>query len=280
MLTQPRPPDRNPFSPQAIFGMFNYIQVWSMALLFNGVVFRGQDVVGLLRWMYFGFPLKWFMNALCYTIFTPSVYSGISLCNYTSNMVDYQASVTSMVTQASTDLGVAVAGGDTATAATISGYLAAFQAAPTSYTLPSPYEPIPLVFTSVDDPQITLDLSGYTTVMKDSLGCFRGFYCPNASDPLQCFGATGEKILSTLNANYESITPTDERLLDVMVLLVLAIAFKCMYVIFVLADIYTKAQVREFLNLNSPGLVVVSCLIVCLVALAVTGTDYGPFPWL
>jgi len=278
--------------------------------MFNGVVFRGQDVVGIMRWMYFGFPLKWFMNALCFTVFTPSVYSGVALCNYTSNMDAYNASVFDGVHQAVFDAQTAGAAAgaagaqlavasaattpDTALIASLSatlaeasanatrigGWLAELGANPTNFTMPTPYAPaVDLIFTSVDNPQVTLGLDGYQEMMVSSLGCFRGFYCPNASDPLQCFGATGPEILSTLNANFESISDIDDRPLDVTVMLFLAAAFKIMHALFVLLDINTRVMIRDFLNLNAPGLVIVCTLIVTAIALAISGQAYGPI-WL
>jgi len=221
----------------AIFGMFNYIQIWSIALMFNGVVFRGKDVVGILRWMYFGFPLKWFMNALCYTVFEAEIFTGTANCNYTSNMDDYMLSM-------QTD----------------------------------PTNPVALVYTSVEDGS-TMGVQEYSTMMVKSLGCFRGFYCPNASDPLQCFGPTGQRILDTLNVNYESISGKDDRVLDVTVMLILAGAFKVMFIIFVCVDIYSRVMIREWLNLNSPNLIIVSCIIVTFIALGISGEEYGP-AWL
>ena len=53
-----------------------------------------------------------------------------------------------------------------------------------------------------------------------------------------------------------------------------------MYILFVFLDIYTRVLIREFLNLNSPGLVIVSCIGVTFVALGLSGNSYGPFPWL
>ena len=311
----------------AIFGMFNYIQIWAIALMFNGIVFRGQDVVGVLRWMYYGFPLKWFMNALCFTVFSTSNYAGIANCNYTSNMDEYNTSLFEGINLATHDVMAAGAAGTAAaaqaqvyatalatatslgntslipglqaqvaaatatavaqgnTASTIMGYFNEFMANPTNYTMPEPYGPtMDLVFTAVDEDglggsPLELDLDAYKDMMVDSLGCFRGFYCPNSSDPLQCFGATGNKILSTLNANYESISEKDDRLLDVIVMLFLAGAFKLMYIIFLFLDINTRIQVREFLNLNAPGLVIASCVIVTVVALIISGEEYGPV-WL
>jgi len=331
----------------AIFGMFNFIQMWSVALMFNGIVFRGQDVVGILRWMYFGFPLKWFMNALCFTVFDPAEYSGVANCNFTSNLREYNASLFEGIGAAMADvqsnltaLNVGLASMSTlggqlqttgaqladascdqgtrsgcipdnaaattlqgtlasltaqfnqanasvlaagATAQLIGGYLTEMQnnAEHQNYTLPPPYAPtVDLRFTSVADPDIVIGLEPYREMMTSSLGCFRGFYCPNSSDPLQCFGSTGSEILSTLNANYESISEKDDRLLDVIVMLILAGAFKCMYVLFVLLDINTRVMIREFLNLNAPNLVVVSCIIVTFIALGISGESYGAFPWL
>ena len=134
-------------------------------------------------------------------------------------------------------------------------------------------------WTSVEDTSITMNVSSYTTMMEKSFGCSRGFYCPDASDPLQCFGATGPQILKTLNTNYESISEVDDRLLDVVVMLILAGAFKMMYIFFVLIDVKTRIMIREFLNLNSPGLVIVCGILVTVFALIFSGQEYGPV-WL
>ena len=239
----------------AIFGMFNFIQIWSIALMFNGVVFRGQDVIGILRWMYFGFPLKWFMNALCYTILTPAQYTGVANCNFTGpSQPEIMACVGGLQSSPPSVLGC-----------TDAGHF--------DQTTFSPY------WTSVEDTSITMNVSSYTTMMEKSFGCSRGFYCPDASDPLQCFGATGPQILKTLNTNYESISEVDDRLLDVVVMLILAGAFKMMYIFFVLIDVKTRIMIREFLNLNSPGLVIVCGILVTVFALIFSGQEYGPV-WL
>ena len=187
----------------ALFGMFNFIQIWSSSLLFTGVVFRGKDVTWILRWMYYGFPLKWFFNALVYTAINPAEYAGTANCTLDP-------------------------------------------AHPERYNL---------------DPTRTL-------------GCTRGFYCPDSADPLACFGPTGQDILETLNANYESATKEDERLLDVFVMLMLAGIFKAFYLVFVVVDVRTKVDIRQWLNVNSPGLVMLSAGIMCVVSLVVSGKSY------
>ena len=71
----------------------------------------------------------------------------------------------------------------------------------------------------------------------------------------------------------------DDRLLDVVVMLILAGAFKMMYIFFVLIDVKTRIMIREFLNLNSPGLVIVCGILVTVFALIFSGQEYGPV-WL
>eukprot|EP00965_Chrysotila_dentata_P118892 3931538-Pleurochrysis_carterae.AAC.1 len=53
-----------------------------------------------------------------------------------------------------------------------------------------------------------------------------GFYCPADNSALACFGKTGDQILESANSNYESITSDDERLVDLVVMLAIALVFK------------------------------------------------------
>jgi len=75
-------------SPNPIMGMLSYVNVWSCSMVFTGLVFRGQDVIWPFRVLYYVLPLKWFFNALGYTIFEPSVYGGTTRipCPSPSNM--------------------------------------------------------------------------------------------------------------------------------------------------------------------------------------------------
>jgi len=59
--------------------------------------------------------------------------------------------------------------------------------------------------------------------------CNGGFYCYDASSSLACFGRTGPQVLATLHLTYESLDASDDRLLDVLILLGMAVACKLGY---------------------------------------------------
>lgn len=48
-----------------------------------------------------------------------------------------------------------------------------------------------------------------------------GFYCPNATNTLGCYGATGAQVLETLHLTYESLDSDDQRVLDTFILLLI-----------------------------------------------------------
>ena len=64
------------------------------------------------------------------------------------------------------------------------------------------------------------------------------------------------------------------RVLIYIVMLMLAGFFKLFFLVFCLIDVKTKVDIREFLNLNSPGLVMLSAGIMCVVSLTVSGKSY------
>ena len=67
-------------------------------------------------------------------------------------------------------------------------------------------------------------LEGSTTVTSQGVGVCSsaGFYCPNATNTLGCFGATGKQVLDTLHLTYESLDSDDQRGLDTLILLLMA----------------------------------------------------------
>jgi len=56
-----------------------------------------------------------------------------------------------------------------------------------------------------------------------------GFYCEGATSSFGCWGRTGEQVLQTLHMTYESLEPSDGRLLDLAVLLGMVVALKIGY---------------------------------------------------
>jgi hypothetical protein len=54
-----------------LVGMLMYIQIWSAAILFTGLVFNGEDVIWPFRLFYYIMPLQWTFNGCAYDIFMP-----------------------------------------------------------------------------------------------------------------------------------------------------------------------------------------------------------------
>merc|ERR1719174_133671 len=57
--------------PNPILGMLNFVSAWSCAILFCGLVFRGEDCIWPLRAFYYILPLKWLFNAAAYDVYYP-----------------------------------------------------------------------------------------------------------------------------------------------------------------------------------------------------------------
>ena len=58
-----------------------------------------------------------------------------------------------------------------------------------------------------------------------------GFYCEGATSSFGCWGRTGEQVLQTLHMTYESLESSDERLIDLGVLLGMVMALKIGYTV-------------------------------------------------
>jgi hypothetical protein len=69
-----------------------------------------------------------------------------------------------------------------------------------------------------------------TTDQGDATCAATGFYCTDASQSLGCYGRTGSQVLETLHFAYESLGSEDERLMDVMILLGMALVLKVAFV--------------------------------------------------
>jgi len=57
------------------------------------------------------------------------------------------------------------------------------------------------------------------------------FYCPNATSAVSCFGHTGSQVLRTLHLTYESLNDGDDRGLNTLVLLAIALVFKLAFTV-------------------------------------------------
>jgi len=53
-----------------------------------------------------------------------------------------------------------------------------------------------------------------------------GFYCPNATNTLGCWGATGAQVLETLQLTYESLDSKDDRGVDTLILVGMVVVLK------------------------------------------------------
>jgi ABC-type multidrug transport system ATPase subunit len=138
---------RNP-----IIGILQFMNVWAGALIFTGLVFRGEDVIWPFRILIWLFPLRWLFNSAAYDIFVPAIYEGTLPCTYGS-----------------------------------------------------------LVNTSTGPSM-----------------CFSDFYCPDV--PLtQCAGRTGTVILKNLNRNYETLNDKDERGIDILIIIAIALVYKLIF---------------------------------------------------
>jgi len=62
--------------------------------------------------------------------------------------------------------------------------------------------------------------------MDPSVG---SFFCYDASSSLGCFGREGNQVLATLHMTYESLGPDDERVMDVLILIGMAVVCKLSY---------------------------------------------------
>jgi len=136
-----------------IVGMLMFMNVWASAILFTGLVFRGEDVIWPFRALIWIFPLRYLFNACAYDIFMPATYSGAEPCT-----------------------------------------------------------PGSLVNTS------------FGTQLCSSTA----FYCPSVPLTL-CAGETGTQILGSLHQAYETLNTGDDRLLDCMVILGIALLYKAQY---------------------------------------------------
>ena len=58
-----------------------------------------------------------------------------------------------------------------------------------------------------------------------------GFYCTDASQSLGCYGRTGSQVLETLHFAYESLGSGDDRVMDVLILLGMALVLKVAFVL-------------------------------------------------
>jgi hypothetical protein len=58
--------------------------------------------------------------------------------------------------------------------------------------------------------------------------CFSDFYCPDV--PLtQCAGRTGTVILKNLNRNFETLNDKDERGIDILIIIAIALVYKLIF---------------------------------------------------
>jgi ABC-type multidrug transport system ATPase subunit len=58
-----------------------------------------------------------------------------------------------------------------------------------------------------------------------------GFYCTDASQSLGCYGRTGSQVLETLHFAYESLDSADDRVMDVLIMLGMALVLKLAFVL-------------------------------------------------
>lgn len=79
---------RNP-----VIGMLAYLGVWSSAIVFCGLVFRGGDVVWPFRSFFYGLPLKWLFNSNAYDVYKPGTFDGAKLCEPGSQITSKDGSV-------------------------------------------------------------------------------------------------------------------------------------------------------------------------------------------
>jgi len=76
-------------------------------------------------------------------------------------------------------------------------------------------------------------VSGATVVTEQGVGLcdLKGFYCPNATSSLHCFGRTGAQVLETLHHSYESVNSDDERVFNFLILLAQIVVFKVFFAV-------------------------------------------------
>jgi len=58
-----------------------------------------------------------------------------------------------------------------------------------------------------------------------------GFYCTDASQSLGCYGRTGSQVLDTLHFAYESLDSADDRVMNVLIMLGMALVLKVAFVL-------------------------------------------------
>lgn len=139
-----------------VVGMLGYLGYWSTAIIFCGLVFRGEDVVWPFRTFYYVMPLKWTFNGIGYDVYMPGAFSGATPC----------------------------------------------------------------------EPGAVVSLGGNAT----SVCTTAGFYCDGATTSFGCWGSSGEQVLQTLHMSYESLDTRDDRVVDVLILLVMMLVLKIGYV--------------------------------------------------
>jgi len=72
-----------------------------------------------------------------------------------------------------------------------------------------------------------------------------GFFCADASKSIGCYGRTGSQVLTTLHLTYESLGPEDERALDVLVLIGMAVFLKICYTILLWREVRSSDAPQE-----------------------------------
>ena len=171
-----------------ILGMLLYLMNWFIALLFSGIIFRGEDVVWPLRALYYVYPLQYLMNSLSFLVMRDATYEGAVPCAIdplSCPKVLYDLSASG---SASPQYGLPVWARALAT-------LTLRHPRPNHHPPPRP-RPIHIKY--VGTPHTT---PHHTTPHRTTL---KGFYCPDdATGGLQCFGADGLDVLATLETNYE-----------------------------------------------------------------------------
>ena len=62
--------------------MLSFVMMWTSAILFCGLVFRGEDCIWPLRAFYYVMPLKWVFNSAAWDIYMPAEYPDAENCVY------------------------------------------------------------------------------------------------------------------------------------------------------------------------------------------------------
>jgi len=76
---------------------------------------------------------------------------------------------------------------------------------------------------------------------------YNGFYCPNATSPLTCYGRSGLQVLHSLHYIYDTIGDEDKRGLDILLLLAIALVVKLHY----FAGVFYLAHSKD--SISSPA---------------------------